>query len=85
MCNVIGVKNVDYKKADGREVHGVEIVYTFTSKHYAGVNADRKFIGQGVIEKMGGEVPAPGDQIEFVYGADRSGRAYVNGWTKVAG
>lgn len=81
MGKVIGIKMVDYKKANGTPVQGVEIVYTFERKHFEGVDADRQFIYKSTIdENMGGLIPSIGDEIEFTYGKSREGKAYVNGY-----
>lgn len=65
---VIGIKPVSYnRKSDGNHIEGVEIHYTYTSKNIEGVGCDRAFISSGALDRMGGEVPAIGAEIEFVY------------------
>lgn len=79
---VIGIRKVDYdRKSDGRHVEGIEVVYTYESKRYEGLCADKQFIGMGTIDRMGGEVLCVGDEFTFTYGRDfKTGSAYVNGW-----
>lgn len=75
---VIGVRNIDYKrKTDGQQISGIEVHFVFDRKDMLdGVACDKQFIGSGVIEKMNGEIPRVGSNVEFTY--NRFGK--VAGW-----
>lgn len=65
---VIGIKNVSYnRKADNRLVEGVEIHYTYESKHVTGLGCDRAFISKSVIDDNMGAVPMIGSEIDLLY------------------
>lgn len=69
MNTVIGVRPVSFKDKvnPDKVVEGVSIYYTYPLTHGDGCGADKAFLSSYMLDKMGGEVPAVGAKIEFVY------------------
>lgn len=65
---IIGIKIVDYiRKVDGSRVRGIEVYYTYPSKNIEGLGCDRAFISLASLDRMGGEIPPVGSDVDFIY------------------